>query len=323
MIRGQASPVQGIQVRCASTEWGSPRSSCNPLGSGNNARRLKDMSTLACRQMASALFLTAITFCAQSTTLCAQGKELLLSDVHTRALPFLLFSSIGPTASQDGTVYSTISDKQEVRLLRLADGKAGRLRLHGFSQKIGSWQLGPQVAGDQHGFLYVPARRRQRSLAEGPWSSLSDVLVFRPGGQYDSTIHLRPSVEVRQIIVDELGELFILGIDPLSVYQPTTSPCMLIHKYSRQGTRLARFSECPTLETAQVQSFFLLDRLARRGHLLLWNGSLYHVLSTPRIVRLFNANGSLIRESHLDPPLTGLPGIVGGRGEIGSKDEVA
>src|SRR5260370_10559451 len=90
-----------------------------------------------------AVVLTIITFGAEHTVLFAQDKELSLIEVQTRALPFLLFSSRGPAVAQDGTVYSTLSADQEVRVLALADGRTRKVRLHGLSQEVTSWQLGP------------------------------------------------------------------------------------------------------------------------------------------------------------------------------------
>src|SRR5260370_31615154 len=86
--------------------------------------------------------------------------------------------------------------------------------------------------------------RQAMVLREEAPSRLFGVSVFRPDGRYSFTIHLTPSVDVRHIVVDGTGELFVVGIDLSSLYRPAGGG-LLLHKYLRRWTRLTSFSHCP------------------------------------------------------------------------------
>lgn len=256
--------------------------------------------------VAGALTLLAIS-CSGQTSLCASEIKLSFSEVQKRSLTLPIFSFSGLPVSDAGAVYSLTSEQREVRGLTLRDGRVRRLRLRALPPEISQWQLGPEVAADRRGCLYVAGHNRQSSLREEPSSSLFGVVVFLPDGRYNFTIHPTPAVDIRHIAVDEIGDLYVLGIDLASLYHPL-SPCLLVYKYSRQGVRLAAFSDCPAAELARTadehagQLFFRREQTARGSQVLLRGGFLYHVLFSPQIMRIFDTRGRLAPcELHLEP----------------------
>jgi hypothetical protein len=114
-----------------------------------------------------------------------------------------------------------------VYVLTLPRGRVDNILLRDLPQEVRKWQLGPEVAGDRRGNLYVSGHSRKLSLREEPSNNLLGVLVFRPDGRYSFTMHLTPSIEIKHMVVDDAGSLFVLGIDLNSPYHPL-SPCLLV-----------------------------------------------------------------------------------------------
>jgi len=262
------------------------------------------------RMAAGALVLFAVIG-SEQPMFCESARVLSFSEIRKRWLKPSIFRSTGLSVSSNGVVYSTASERREVRSLSVRDGTVRKLRLRGLPEEINQWELGPEAAADQRGFLYVAGHGRQWSLREEAPSRLFGVSVFRPDGRYSFTIHLTPSVDVRHIVVDGTGELFVLGIDLSSLYRPAGG-CLLVHKYSRRGTRLTSFSQCPAPELARSageqpgQLFLRRQTTVMASQLFLHEGVLYHVLFSLRIIRMFDTQGRLIRELHLEPP-SGAP----------------
>jgi hypothetical protein len=245
---------------------------------------------------------------------------------HRLNLPFYSFT--GFAVSPSGTVYSTINEKREVQALAIPGGQVRNLRLRDLPEEVSHWQLGPEVAGDWSGYLYVAGHSRELSFREVPSSRLLGVSVFKPDGRYSFQMSLMPSIEIMHMVVDDFGNLFALGVELESLYSPF-SPCSMVHKYSRQGTRLTEFSSCPPADDArpvdQSPGRLLSSREndARSGQLFFYDGFLYHVMFPLRTIRVFEASGRLVRELRLDPPRTDAPASTNSLElQASSRDEV-
>ncbi len=152
---------------------------------------------------------------------------------------------------------------------------------------------------------------------------LEDVLVVEPSASPRLTYYIEELYKIRQrkgvtrkeAVVDDAGNLFVLGIDLNSLYHPL-SPCLLVHKYSRQGTRSAAFSSCPAAEEARSvdespgQLMLRREGTARAGQLFFYDGLLCHVLLSLRIIRMFESGGRLVRELRLEPPSSDVQPIM-------------
>jgi len=264
------------------------------------------------RGAAGAFVLTLAVCCPGQANFQEPTSALSFSEINERRLSQQVYSFTGLAVSPSGVVYSTINELREVRVLTLPGGKARNLHLRDFPQDVSNWQLGPEVAGDRSGYLYVAGHSRELSFREVPSSNLLGVLVFKPDGHYSSRMHLMPSIEIMHMVVDDLGNLFILGINVDSLYSPL-SPCLLVHKYSPQGVRLTAFSPCPAADDAHLvdqspgQLRLRRENTARASQLFFYDGFLYHVVFPLRTIRIFESGGRLIRELRLDPPLTDAP----------------
>lgn len=286
------------------------------------------MIAMAFGRMAAGTLVLFAIIGSEQPIFCESARVVSFSEIQKHWLKHSIFRSTGLSVSSNGVVYSTASERREVRSFSVRDRTVRKLPLRGLPEEINQWELGPEVAADQRGFLYVPGHGRQWSLREEAPSRLFGVSVFRPDGRYSFTIHLTPSVDVRQIVVDGTGELFVLGIDLSSLYRPAGG-CLLVHKYSRRGTRLASFSQCPAPELAHSAGerpgplFLRRQTTVMASQLFLHDGVLYHVLFSLQIIRMFDTQGRLIRELHLEPPSGGaLLGASGMREPPNVKDEV-
>jgi len=278
---------------------------------------------MAFGRKAASVFVLLVIFCTGRPILCETAPALAFSEIQKRRLSLPIYSFSGLAVSPSGSVYSAIHDERRVYVLTLPGGRVDNILLRDFPQEGSKWQLGPEVAGDRSGNLYVSGHSRKLSFREEPSNSLLGVLVFRPDGRYSFTMHLTPSIEIKHMLVDDAGNLFVLGIDLNSLYHPL-SPCLLVHKYSRQGTRSAAFSFCPAAEEARSvderpgQLMLRREGTARAGQLFFYDGLLCHVLLSLRIIRMFESGGRLVRELRLEPPSSDVQPIMSN-----VRDEVA
>jgi hypothetical protein len=250
------------------------------------------------------------------------------SEIKKRQLSEPVYAFTGLAVSSDAAAYSSINEQREVHVLTMPGGKVHNLRLRDLPQEISNWEIGPEVVADRHGYLYVAGHSRELSLREEPSGNLVGVLVFKSVGRYSFQIHLTPSIVIMHMVVDDLGNLFVLGVDLDSLYRPL-SPCLLVHKYSRQGVRLAAFSSCPAADEARSvqenpgQIFLRREDTVRAGQLFFHDRFLYHVMFSLRIIRIFDGDGRLVRELRLDPPLVDvLPDMSSPQVQVSARDEV-
>lgn len=270
---------------------------------------------------ACAFALTLAVCCAAQGSAPDPSRELQFSDIQERRLKFPIYSFTGLSVSPGGVVYSTINEDREVHMLALRDGKTRTLRLRDLPQDLSKWQLGPKVAGDREGYLYVAGHDRDLSFRERPSSELLGVLVFKPDGRYNSQLSLTPSIEVMHMIVDALGNLFVLGVEVESLYN-SLSPCLMVYKYSRTGAQLTTFSSCPRMpegrpaEQSPGQLLSRRENTARAGQVFLYDGLIHHVIFPSRIIRIFESDGRPVRELRLSSPNAFGLAQVNGRDEV-------
>jgi hypothetical protein len=286
---------------------------------------IKKPASLAIRLLRPALYLVALQVTAAS--LVETEVKTLSFNLDSREplkLPDVNFSAV--KISPNGDLVFLAPDHWGIHLLSRASGALSSFSLHGVPESShASVQIKDDVAVDDQGRLYLPANWfewRQGSIPK------AGVFLFGPTGRYLATIELAIQCSPERVVVDSGGNLVVLALEA-AYAKGLQKECLLLHKFTRKGERLASFSPCPVVgQAATPGPDELRSRLARlraeteRGQLWIQNGLVYHVLPSSRLLRVFDSEGKELREVSFLPPDSGSLLAAGGMTANPANDRV-
>lgn len=267
------------------------------------------------------VFLGAVVLGGIGSTLAAQPPGLVVRNLRVDSLQTTVLNlpqgriaslRIGPS----GDIYLWSSDVGSIYRLGPDGDVEAVFELSQITDSLGMGaQPRPTFAVGPGESVHVPLM--WRPSPDNARDTRAGLAVFSPAGPYEQWVALKPSVEVRHIAVDALGNFYVLGMDPAYFRQETDS-CNLIHKYSPDGRHLASFSPCPQPEPVRGErmqigpGFRRLQAEADRGQVWLAGPNVYHLLPLSRALRIFEADGEVVRVVTLEPPWLelGPPGLA-------------
>jgi hypothetical protein len=232
----------------------------------------------------------------------ASGRELAMETTERRsiALPDKLLRDV--VRSPAGDLYFLGSRRAVVHHLSKSTGNTHEISL-AQPRELESAEIQRDLHVDQNGLLYLAATWKSAGQQAG-----AGVFVFDAAGRNTRKIILSPPIMVRHVATDDQGNLFALGVDQ-EYFWRRTDDCLLIHKYSSEGKRTVAFSACPShldlRRMGDVRPGPDAQRLweeAARGRIWLKKGLVYHLLPVSRQLRIFEGNGSLVKNFVLTPP---------------------
>ncbi len=210
-------------------------------------------------------------------------------------------TGVGLEAPRRGSIYFVNYETWRIFRLTPSTGDTEEVRLSGVPPDLSaSIAFVYDLGVDADGKLYVPANWRLSGVR------LSGFLVFDRRGRYLRAVRLEPSLWLfRHIAVEDGGDLIALGAEGGSLSRRGFGPCYLLHKYSSEGLRRTAFSRCPP--EPKPDPFLRgyrdprLDEPAR-SQIWIQDGLLHHLLPVSRLIRVFDLEGTPVREISLDPP---------------------
>jgi hypothetical protein len=161
------------------------------------------------------------------------------------------------------------------------------------------------LAIDTTGKVYIPAVWHEAAGTQGK-KFVSGLFVFGPTGGFSHTVRLEPPVAARRVALDDIGNLYVAGIDG-DYFRGLAPACQMVHKYAPTGRRLSSFSPCPAggygaSVKDRMQDFPKVSKEADQSHLWWHEGRLYYTLPLSLVLRVHDERGRQIEEVRLAPP---------------------
>jgi hypothetical protein len=209
--------------------------------------------------------------------------------------------------SQNGDVYSFSIRPFQLARVSALDGAVTHFRLGDIKEvrDATSFQFIQDLTLGPSGLVYVPAVWRYQTATSR--ATHFGVFVFDGQGNYTRKIVFTPPAEVRRLVADATGYLFVIGIDS-AYFRKGTPDCLLLHKFSPDGQRLASASPCPNsrnLLTGSHRPGPALEQLkfdVDLAHIWMSDGQIKQILPFSHLLRTFETDLRMLREIRIQVP---------------------